>query len=178
MNTQKAAYWLALALFGLALHSEYQRGAFPRLQQTVNRASSEACHLTAQARQAVFMARLLAGDRKLRPEDLVAQANARELVEAQAEVSQALEEQARDRAELIRDQVRAQVRMIRGQLEVERVERQQIRLCPRSRIRVNDSNQPIFVVCPKTGAAIAVADAADLSDLDTELSEIEIGDWF
>ena len=41
MNAQKVAYWVALAVFGLALHSAYQRGEFPSIHRVARSAQMQ-----------------------------------------------------------------------------------------------------------------------------------------
>lgn len=82
MNTQKSAYWVALALFAVALHSEYQRGAFPSLQRAANSASATLCRLTTKAEQTVAMAKLIVGRPTRSTDGLLAGLDALQLMDA------------------------------------------------------------------------------------------------
>jgi hypothetical protein len=59
MNVQKAAYWLALGAFALALHSGYRQGDSSLFHRIQARTSSEFCRIAAHAEQTLAMARLL-----------------------------------------------------------------------------------------------------------------------
>lgn len=189
MNTQKAAYWLALAIFGFALHSEYQRGAFPLLRRAADCACTRACRMVAHARQFVAVAKVLIDDPWLRPGDLPAKVEvsnwadasdwaAGNWMENRRHARSELRQQARDRAEIARQQVRAQLRIMRSQLEIERAQGQQARLCEQARIAVNQANQRIVVMCPKSGLTLTVDNRSGLRGPDPELSDMDAGDWF
>ena len=187
MNTQKAAYWLALAVFGLALHSEYQHGSFPALHRVANCAGSTLYRIATDVEQTLAMARPQTTLPALRADDLDASANARELAEAKAEWAGAeardkaeeLREQAQDRAELLRDQARARVEMIRAEVQMQRTQIEQIHRSVRSQLRASRAvDRRIVVLCPRTRAQVVVQAGKGLSDLDTDLSEIEVADSF
>ena len=184
MNTQKAAYWLALAVFGLALHSEYRHGSFPVLHRAADCATSTFYRIATHVEQTFAMASPQTVPPALRADDLGVSAEATELAEGKAELARAeaqdkvdqLREQAQDRAELLRDQALAQVEMIRTQLQLQRA---QIHRCVRSQLRASNAvNRRIVVVCPRTRAKVRVHRGTNLSDLATDLSDIEIGDSF
>ena len=56
MNTNKATYWIALAVFALALNSEYQKGSFPALHRVGPR-RIHVCRVAARAEQTFALAR-------------------------------------------------------------------------------------------------------------------------
>jgi hypothetical protein len=146
MNTQKAAYWLALAVFGLALHSSYRNGSFPSLHQTGARAGSEVCWLTSRAEQVFAMARALTGRDVFRADDYLPQVEVADLAQAQAEF---LRGQTRDKAELFRDQILAQADMRRAELEMRRDPLQQIRDLARQQVRIiRTANRSVLLVSP------------------------------
>lgn len=170
MNTQKAAYWIALAVFGLALHSEYQHGAFPFLRRDADHAGTTLCRLVRHAEQGLAMARLLAARPATNADDFFSYGDARELAEAQ---SQLFQEQAHDQAELLLDQGRAQVAMVRSQINMQRSQLDRIRQCVRSQIRVSaNANRRVIMIgpdaCDETGARVAITSIVNSPDDDRD----------
>ena len=169
MNTQKAAYWFALAIFAFALHSEYQNGAFPALHRGVDRFSSEMSSLAMHSNQLLATAKLITGHSAVRPDDLLASADARDLAEARAEL---LREQTRQRVELIRDQAHAQADMIRTQVDLERAQVDRMRAQMQFRFKDAANRRMVLVTpskCPKFGAQVTVASSDDsVDDADDE----------
>jgi hypothetical protein len=51
MDTNKAAYWVALGVLALGLNSEYQHGNFAALHQVAERTSSTLCRISTRAAQ-------------------------------------------------------------------------------------------------------------------------------
>ncbi|MGA9471834.1 MAG: hypothetical protein WBV36_05180 [Terriglobales bacterium] len=164
MNTQKSAYWVALALFAVALHSEYQRGAFPSLQRAANSASATLCRLTTKAEQTVAMAKLIVGRPTRSTDGLLAGLDARQLMDAKrlaedrAEIAR---EEAQDRAETvreevreqvrdrIRDQVRAQAEIARAQTELERTQLRRIGVLSQSHVHISTAvDRPMISITP------------------------------
>jgi hypothetical protein len=116
------------------------------------------------------MARGLIGDEIFPSDNLVAAADEAEMARDQAEL---LRKHVRDESELIRDNVRGQVRdqiraqanAIRAQAEMRRVEIEQIRFRTRSQVRLARTvNRRVIVVCPKTGARIVVSAGREPAD--------------
>ncbi len=173
MNTQKAAYWFALALFAVALHSEYQRGAFPSLHRAASSAGVTLCRVTTKAERTVALARLIVA-RPPVTDELAATVDVRQLRNDW--------KMSEDQREMIREQVRAQAEIVRaqvlqhrGQLELVRsLARQQVRLRQAaSRSMVND--------CSRTRAAVKIHSGTNLSDTnlampDFDMPELEIAD--
>ena len=60
MDTNKAAYWIALGVFALGLNSEYQHGSFVALHRVAEHASSAVCRMATRAEQTLAVARVLA----------------------------------------------------------------------------------------------------------------------
>jgi hypothetical protein len=181
MNTQKAAYWLALAVFGLALHSEYRQGSFPALHRAADRASFTLCRLATHAERAVAMAKLLTLRPALGTDDLLAADDARELAESQAEMlsEQVQSEielrrgQAQDRTELLRDRTRARAEMIGTLVDLRRAQFDQARAQMRSQILLrNSANRRLIEVrpndCRKAGIRIAITGSSSSSDGDED----------
>jgi hypothetical protein len=161
MNTQKAAYWLALAVFGLAVLSSYQHGSFPSLHRIAGLASSETCHLASRAEQAFAMAKVLTGRDVFRAEDYLDRAELADLAQAQSEF---LREQTQDKAELFREQILAQADMRRAELQMRRDQIQQIRDSACSQIHLTRSvNRRVFVgtpdACSHTRMRISTGDS-------------------
>jgi hypothetical protein len=181
MNSHKAAYWLALAVFGLVLHSEYRHGSFPALHRVADRASFTLCRLATHAERAVALAKLLAVEPALGTDDLLAAADAKELAADRAEmvreqVRNAIElhrDLALDKAELLRDQTRARAKMIRALAEVRRAQFAQAQSQMASQILIsNSANRRLVVVRPndrgKVGNRVAIIGSHVSSDSDKD----------
>ncbi len=179
MNTQKAAYWLALAVFGLALHSEYRHGSFPALHRAAERASFTMCRVAAHAERAVALARLLIVRPAPATDELLASADATGMARNQAEmvreqVQHAIErprDLALDKAELLRDQTRARAEMIRALAEVRRAQFEEARGQMRSQILISGAaNRRLIAVrpydCKRTGSRVAIIGSHISSDGD------------
>ncbi len=146
MNIEKAAYWIALAVFGLVLQSEYQRGEFPSLHRAAARANSELSRMAAQAERTFVVARVLTARPALRADDVLDRAQISELAQGQAEL---LREQAQDNAEQFRDQMRAQANILRAQAQTRRVQIEQIRVLARPQLRLRTAtNRRVTVAGP------------------------------
>jgi hypothetical protein len=158
MDTNKAAYWIALGVLALGLNSEYQRGSFAGLHRVSEYAGSTFCRMVAHAEQTLAVARVLTGGERFPVDGLLAGAGGGEMARAQGEL---LRDQARDEAEPLRDRLREEVQdqadVIRAQAETQRAEVEQIRLRMRSQFRIARAvDRRVTVICPKTGARIAV----------------------
>ena len=171
MNTNKAAYWIALGVFAVALNNEYRHGSFMPLHRVAQYAGSALCRITAHAEQTLAVARVptrVPIRSEVFPVDgLSAATGGAEMARAQGEL---LREQARDEVELLRDRLReevqAQADAIRAQAEVRRAEVEQIRLRVRSQFRLARTvDRRVTVVCPKTGVRIAVNEGMRLAEV-------------
>jgi len=137
MNTQKATYWVALALAAFAFNTEYQRGAFPALHHAANRASGTLCMLTANVERTFAMARLMAA-RPTIPDDELPSLNLQQLAD--------LPRLSADQREMVRDQMRAQAEIIRTQVMAHQEE---LRSLARQQVHFTDSmNRRVVVVGP------------------------------
>ena len=176
MNSTKACYWIALGIFAIALNGEYRQGSFPALHRAADRAETILCHLVTHAEQTLAMVRILT-DRS-QPDPLASSRieprREAEIARIQAEVAgdmarqqmheqaEALRQQVRDRVELDRDQIRAQVEAIRAQSGLRRYEIEQMRRQLRSQLHLaRATNRHIRVVCPETGATVALESDPD-----------------
>ncbi len=172
MNTPKAAYWFALALFAVALHSEYQRGAFPALHHAASRAGYTLCRAATKAERTVAMARLIVGRPAPATDALLAGLDARQLADARRlaedgaemareegqERAEMIQEQVRDR---VREQVRAQAEIVRAQMELQRAQIRKIRVFSRSQMRISSAaDMPVLSVmpghCPQSAIRVEV----------------------
>ena len=73
----------------------------------------------------------------------------------------------------------ARQRLDRMHIVLDRAQFQRTRALERMRFRLsNAANRRMIVVCPRTGAKISVSTGPDLSDLPTDLPNIEVGDPF
>jgi hypothetical protein len=167
MNTNKAAYWIALGVFALALNSEYQHGSFVALHRVAEHAGSALCRMAARAELTLAVARVLTRSERFPVDGLLAATGGAEMARAQGEL---LRDQARDEAELLRDGVQAQADVIRAQGETQRAEVEQIRLRMRSQFRIARTVDPrVMVVCPKTGVRIAVNAGMRLAEVSPDV---------
>jgi len=162
MKTQAAAYWIALAVFGLVLHSEYRRGALPALHRVAGRAGSALCRLTTRAERAFAVATVFSQKSTL-DHPLLASAYARGLAQAESDLQR---QQARDQAEQLRDFARAEAAMVRTQADLERSQIDRIRWCARSQMRLsNTANRRMMVINPagraKTSGQVVIVDDDD-----------------
>ncbi|MFY9845367.1 MAG: hypothetical protein WA718_08430 [Terriglobales bacterium] len=178
MDTNKAAYWIALGVLALGLNSEYRHGNFVAVHRVADRAGSLLCRVATRAERTLAVARILT-TREAPADDLFA---ARERAEMARVESELLREQARDKAELlrdmvrdrVRDEVRAQADLIRAHAEIHRAEMEQIRFRARSEFRLAGiGNRRVVVVCPQTGERITVNAGPDSADA---LPDIVIAD--
>jgi hypothetical protein len=196
MNTNKAAYWIAIGVLALGLHSEYRHGGFVGLHRVVEFADSALCQIASHAERTLAVAKVVARGKQFPAGNLVASTEAAEIARAQGEL---LREQMQDTRELLRDRVRDQVRqkvrdqirsradVIRAQTEIERatteIERatlDQIRSHARPEFRfASMANPRVTVICPKAGASRRTKIVAS-SDIDlAEVSPyIEVEDSF
>jgi hypothetical protein len=169
MNTNKAAYWIALGVFALALNSEYQHGSFVALHRVSEYASSALCRMATRAGQTLAVARALTSRERFPVDGLVAATGGAEMVRVEGEL---LRDQARDEAELLRDGVHAQAAVIGAQAETQRAETEQIRLRVRSQFRLARAvNRRVTEVCPKTGARIVVNAGMRLAEVSPDVED-------
>jgi hypothetical protein len=185
MDTNKAAYWIAVGVLALGLNSEYKQGHFPALHRVADRAEVAMCHASAKAEQTIAMARLSILSKGLAPDTLLASVDRAEMARDQAQL---IREQAREEAERIRenvseqvgDEIRARAEVMRAQAEVQRARIERIRFETRDQFRfANASSKRIVMVCPKTGKRIAVKMDGDSAFLSRDVSpEVEESSTF
>jgi hypothetical protein len=173
MDTNKAAYWIALGVLALGLNSEYRHGSFVALHRVAEHAGSALCKMATRAEQTLAVARVLVRSERFPVDGLIAATDGAEVARAQEEL---LREQARDEAELLwdglREQVLAQADVIRVQAETQRAEIEQIRLRMRSQVRLARTvDRRMMVVCPKTGVRIAVNDGMRLAEVSPDVED-------
>jgi hypothetical protein len=177
MNTNQAAYWIALGVLALGLNSEYRQGNFVTVHRIVERAGSALCQITVRAEETLTVAKTLTSGEKSPVDNLLASTGAAEMARSQGQL---LREQAREQADLIRGQVRDQILaqrdVVRAQTEIRRAEIEQIRLRTRSEFRLASiAGRRVTVVCPKTGARMVVNAGPEFGDA---FPEIEVKDTF
>lgn len=182
MNTNKAAYWIAVGALALGLNSEYRHGNFVPLHRIADRAGSAMCRITSRAEKTLAIAKLLAGPEVGLPETLVASAG--EVDTARSRVHM-LRQQSREEAAVLREEMRDQLRdgiraradVNRARAEMQRAETE-IQLRTRSLVSFAISDRDVTVFCPRTAMVIArttlarttlapsrVAEAADFPDI-------------
>ena len=159
MDTNKAAYWIAVGVLALGLSSEYQHGRFVTLHRIAERADLALCRISGHAEEALAAARLLTMRDGAAADSLLASTGAAEMARDHSEW---LRDEAREEIELVRDRVQENVgdrirEQIRAQGEMRRVEIEQIYLRTRSQVQMAHMvNRRVMVVCPKTGAQVVV----------------------
>jgi hypothetical protein len=169
MDTNKAAYWIALGVLALALNSEYQHGSFVALHRVAENAGSALCRMATRAEQTLAVARVLVRSERFQVDGLIAATDGAEVARAQEEL---LRDQARDEAELLRDGVQAQADVIRAQAEVQRAKVEKIRLRMRSQFRLARTvDRRVLVVCPKTSVRIAVKAGMRLAEVSPDVED-------
>ena len=169
MDTNKAAYWIALGVLALGLNSEYRHGSFVALHRVAGHAGSALCRMATRAEQTVAVARFFTSRERFTVDDLLAASDGAKMTRAQVEL---LRDQARDEAELLRDGVLAQADVIRVQAETQRAEDEQIRLRMRSQVRLARTvDRRVMVVCPKTGVRIAVNAGMRLAEVSPDAED-------
>jgi hypothetical protein len=173
MDTNKAAYWIALGVFALALNSEYRHGSFVGLHRVAEYAGSALCRMATRAEQTLAVARVLTSRERFSVDGLVAATGGAGMTRGQGEL---VRDQARDEAELLRDRVReevhAQADVVRAQAEVQRAEVGQIRLRMRSQFRLARTvDRHVTVICPKTGVRIAVNAGMRLAEVSPDVED-------
>ncbi|MGA9556539.1 MAG: hypothetical protein WCC32_18845 [Terriglobales bacterium] len=182
MNSQKATYWVVLALAAFGFDSAYQQGAFPTLHRVATCASARLVGLGVNAERTVAMARMTIGRSFLFPANLFPSnltplrsghipasfgaeqlADARQLAHDQVEMAREL---TQDRAEMVRDQARAQAELMRAQMRLQETELRRagrvIRMVPQ--IHISDA-MPVMSIepatCTKSVVRVSLADSPD-----------------
>jgi DNA replicative helicase MCM subunit Mcm2 (Cdc46/Mcm family) len=181
MDTNKAAYWIALAVLALGLNSEYHQGNLVVLHRVADRAGDTLCRLSTRGEHLLALAKFSL-QQKVRENDVEVATNGVESARAQAQLmreqahaqAESMREQARAQGEAIREQVRAQVEELRAQSTMRRAMDQQVRVRGRYLNLVSSGNHGMTVVCPKTGTRVVVSDDSDLSDD----AKVEVDDSF
>ncbi len=172
MDTNRAAYWVALGVLALGLNSEYQHGNFVTLHQVAERAGSTVCQISTRAEQ-MLMALGITGREDFPAGDLLA-SDKTEMMRNEVEL---VREQARDSSEMVRervrDEIRAQADVVRARAEIGRAQIEQMRWRTVSQIRLmRADNHRVMVVCPKTGPRVTVNAGAELAEISPEV-EVE-----
>ncbi len=152
MNSNTVAYWIALGVLALGLHSEYRQGNFETLHRVADRADSVLCRLSTRAERTLVAARALTGRREFTADDLLASTDADEM--SRVEVAR----------ENVQGQIRAQADMIRAQVEMQRAQVRQIQSATRSQVRMARVVSHRVLICPKTGVRVVVNTSVDSDD--------------
>jgi hypothetical protein len=170
MKSEKAAYWFAVLVFALILHGSYQRGAFPSVHVAAQRTGSELCQLTAHLQRTYAVAKALATDDDVRANDLLSREEVADLVEAQSDF---VRNEAQDKVELLRDQLRAQAEVRRAELQLRHDQVRQLRDMARVQIRNGQfAGHQFMVVVPKSceHSRLKIS-TAPLPEVDTIVSD-------
>jgi len=164
MNTAKAWYWIALGIVALGLNSEYQQGDLPGMHRIAARAESAFCHVATRAEQTFAVAKFLMSSPMSGP--------------ARAFVSPGFPSDDQVLAMHQAELDRAQARLDAFRASLERAQADRVRARDRFAAHLSAAaNRRMVVVCPETGQRIEVA-VPDLSDLDSEIRDIQVDDSF
>jgi hypothetical protein len=190
MNTNKAAYWIAVGALALGLNSEYRRGNFVPLHRIADRAGSAMCRITSRAEKTLAIAKFLAGPEVGLPETLVASAGEVDTARSRVhmlrqhsrEEAAVLREEMRDQ---VRDEIRARAEVNRARAEMQRAE-MEIQLRTRSQVsfaNINLRDRDVTVFCPTTAMRIARTTIArtlapSLTAKASDFSHISVGETF
>ena len=165
MDTNKAAYWIALGILALGLNSEYRQGNFVAVHRVADRAGSLFCRVATRAEKTLATVRILTGREGTPAHNLFAASERAERVRVESELlreqAELLRDTVRDR---VRDEVRARADIIRAQAEMQRAGIEQIRFRARSVRLAGIVDRRVVVVCPKTGERIEVNAGPDSAD--------------
>jgi hypothetical protein len=182
MNTNKAAYWVAVGALALGLNSEYRHGNFVPLHRIAGHAGAALCRVTTRAAKTLAVARFLTSPKVGLPDNLVASAGEADRAQARAEM---LGERGREDAAILRDGIRDQVRdkirayadVIRARAEVQRAE---IEVRTRSQFRFLDvSDNGVTVFCPRTAMRMARTTVARASEASSFPDiQVQVGQTF
>lgn len=146
MDTNKAAYWIAVGVLALGLNSEYRQGNFVALHRAVERADAVLCGASARAEQTLAVAMGVTKERS---------ASRWAKVRLQSDL---LREQAREQAEFARDHVRMRAEVMRAQAEMRRAAIEQVRWRTESQFQLSDAGlRGLTMFCPKARARIVVS---------------------
>jgi len=175
MDTNKAAYWIAVGVLALGVRSEYQQGHFLALHRVADRTGATMCRISTHAEQTLAFARLFSTGKVFVADRLLASTERAEMARDEAE---SIREQAQDEAERIResvreqgDEIRVRADVMRAQAEVQRVRVERIRFETRQQFRLADTTRRrVAVLCPKAGMRIAVNADGD-TDVSTEVED-------
>lgn len=175
MNTNTAAYWIAVGVLALGLNSEYHQGRFVTLHRVADRAGSVVCQIAARAEETLAVATGLTNRRANLPAGMFAVADQAEMARDQAQM---IREEAIAQAEMVREQVREQIlaqrEVLRAQAEMRRAEIEQVRWRVGSDLRLTNANsRRVAVLCPKTGKRIMVSERVQIAE---DSPEVEVVD--
>lgn len=160
MNTNQAAYWIAVGALALGLNSEYRHGNLVALHRVADRAGSAICRMTARAEKTLAIAKFLASPEVGLPQTLVASAGEVDMARSRAhmlreqsrEETAALREKMRDQ---MRDEIRERTEVTRARAEMQRAEMEiQLRTCSLVSF-ANISDRAATVFCPRRAIRIA-----------------------
>lgn len=175
MNTNAAAYWIAVGVLALGLNSEYHQGRLVTLHRVADRAGSVLCELSVRAEESLAVATGLTNRRANLRDSVLAAADQAEMAQEQAQM---IREEARAQAELVRGQVREQIlarrEVLRAQAQMRRAEFEQLRFRVGSDLRLTNANgRRVVVLCPKTGARMIVSEQMQVAE---DSPEVEVVD--
>ena len=155
MASNKAFYWLALAVLALGLNNEYHRGRMQPLHRLVSRSEATINCLAMRAREYVVLAKVMLSNRPGTPESTeLAQAVHRERAEFARIRPEMVHQQVRlelqgvDRAQM----VRLGAEMARHQAEFARMQTEQ------ARVIVREMKHRKAVECKDSGLRVTVDD--------------------
>jgi hypothetical protein len=170
MNS-KALYWIALGVFALGLHSEYQKGNLPLVRCVADRASAALGQAATRAEQTWALARVLTGHQEFRVAD--DQFVAVQQSEIDRVMAQHQADLARAMAMREADMNRLQEKLDRMHMVLDRAQSSKLRVLERTRFQLSRVGNRTFI-CPHTGRRVTV-NAPDVSvDPAVEVSGVDL----
>jgi hypothetical protein len=177
----KALYWIALGVFALGLHSEYQKGSLPFAHRIAVRAEATFCGVVARAEQTWALARVLTGHQNFPVDDqFLARQQAeveRVMGERQADLDRVMAEHQADidHAMDLRqaDLDRVQQKLDHMHIVSDRVQVDNLRKVERVRFKLAEATSRRLVICPQTGVRVVVGAQPDDADIAVDVNDAQ-----
>jgi len=176
MNANKTLYWIALAAVAFGLSSEYQRGGLAYVHSLTNCAEVRLHRMTTHAQQALVAMGVFTGQFRGSSTQPAMAAQADQLARVVA-----LQQADLDRAVAERDAAvaRAEARVARVQAVLQQSALRRVRVLESSDFKIMDrANRRVISICPQSGRRIRVEGVPDMSDIQVDVPNIEVGDQF
>ena len=175
MNTNKAVYWIALAVTAWGLSSEYQHGGFASVHAFADHTETRLCRTVTHVQHVLLAAGMLTNHSQVSPtEESITEQTAR--IERAVALHQA--ELDRLMAERQAALERAQARMAQVQASLQRAGLRRVQVFQSSDFKMmNSANRRVITVCPQSGRQIRI-EAGQGAEVEADLTDIGAGDRF